>query len=225
MTELLETKDKKSAFKVFWESEKIDMRLMMGESEITKTRNSILTEYIKNRNEYKDIIEDTNNIELFNRMKLLETKMIQARCLIDTNVKLSMINQKRGGSETSYIIARAPFYNPNNIKAEIRVYLGKTEEIGRSVEELSRDAKFMDSAEQQIISAMKEVMDKIKIPVKASIKKSVSVKEFVTEDLTDEIHEKESEQMKKTDPRKFLHPGPGPNPKPKHFGVFPQKKK
>lgn len=226
MTELLETKDKKSAFQVFLESEKLDMRLMMGENEITKTRKSTLSEYINNRNEYKELIEDRNNLELFNKMRLLETKMVQARCLIDTKVKLSMINQKRGGSETSYIIARAPFYNPDNVKAEIRVYLGKTEDIGRSVEELSRDIKFMDNAEQQIVSAMKEVMEKIEIPVKTSIKKSISVREVALTDYENEVYEKEKKQMKRIDPRKAVfQPGQGTNPKPKHYGVLPPKKK
>ena len=113
-------------------------------------------------------------------MKELETLIVQSRSIIGTVTKLSMINQNRGGSETSYIIARAPFFNPDNVKAEIRVYLGKTEEIGRTIEDLSKDTKFMDEAERQIVNAMKDVMEKRKVEV--AIKKSVSVKQLVDED-------------------------------------------
>jgi hypothetical protein len=225
MTELLETKGRKSAFQIFLESEKIDMNLLRGDSEIPLTRSSMFSNYLLFRNEYKNIIKDEAVRELFERMRLLETKMIQTRCMIDTVVKLGMINQKRGGSETSYIIARAPFYNPDNVKAEIRVYLGKTEEIGRSLEELSRDPKFMDDAEKQIVRAMKEVMDKVSVPTKVAVKKSVMVEQSVSTGSENELEMESKNVIKKKRmdspyrPKNVVNPAPSSG-----FGLILPKK-
>lgn len=210
MTEILESKDRKSAFDVFLEGENIQLRLLSGVGEVEQIRNQVYTNYLSAKNEYKNIINNPENIQLFNRMKELETLIVQSRSIISSPTKLSMINQKRGGSETSYIIARASFYNPDNIKAEIRVYLGKTEEIGRSVEELSRDIKFMEDAEKQLVKAMKEVMDKNQVQV--GIKKSVKV--IVTSEGEEVETNIENKKKKKVTP---FQPGPKVNPHPKGF--------
>ena len=219
MTEILETKDRKSAFDVFLEGENIELKLLSGGGEVEQIRNQVYTNYLSAKNEYKNIINNPGNIQLFNRMKELETLIVQSRSIISSPTKLSMINQKRGGSETSYIIARASFYNPDNIKAEIRVYLGKTEEIGRSVEELSRDTKFMDDAEKQIVKAMKEVMEKNHVQV--GIKKSVKV--MVTSE-GEEVKEEAKMEDKKKKMKTPFKPGPRVNPEPKSYGVFVPKK-
>jgi hypothetical protein len=210
MTDILETKDRKSAFDVFLEGENINLKSLSGGGEVEQIRNQVYTNYLSAKNEYKNIINNPGNIQLFNRMKELETLIVQSRSIISSPTKLSMINQKRGGSETSYIIARASFYNPDNIKAEIRVYLGKTEEIGRSVEELSRDTKFMDDAEKQIVKAMKEVMEKNHVQV--GIKKSVKV--MVTSEGEEVETNIENKKKKKVTP---FQPGPKVNPHPKGF--------
>lgn len=224
MTEILETKDKKSAFEVFLEGDQIDMRLLTGQGQVEQIRNETYSKYLKAKKEYTEIIKDQSNITLFDKMKQLEIIIAQSRSILSTVTKLSMINQKRGGSETSYIIARAPFFNPDNVKAEIRVYLGKTEEIGRSIEELSKDAKFMDDAERQIVSAMREVLEKSNVT--AGIKKSVSVSQLVSSEGEFEDSDNDSKRlMQKVDPRKSpFMPGTGTNPKPKHFGIMPKKK-
>lgn len=219
MTDILETKDRKSAFDVFLEGENINLKLLSGGGEVEQIRNQAFTNYLAAKNEYKNIINNPENNKLFNRMKELETLIVQSRSIISSPTKLSMINQKRGGSETSYIIARASFYNPDNVKAEIRVYLGKTEEIGRSVEELSRDPRFMDDAEKQIVKAMKEVMDKNRVQV--GIKKSVKV--MVTSE-GEEVNEGSKMENKKQKRKNPYQPGPGVNPKPKSYGVFLPKK-
>ena len=223
MTDILETKGKKSAFEVFLEGENIDIKLLSGSGEVEQIRNQVFSKYLNAKNEYQSIIDNKDNINLFNRMKELETLIVQSRSIIGTVTKLSMINQNRGGSETSYIIARAPFFNPDNVKAEIRVYLGKTEEIGRTIDDLSKDTKFMDEAERQIVNAMKDVMEKRKVEV--AIKKSVSIKQLVTNDGEAEEDVSVKPTNLREDPRLSpFKPGPGSNPKPKHYGIVPKKK-
>ena len=219
MTDILETKDRKSAFDVFLEGENINLKLLSGGGEVEQIRNQAFTNYLAAKTEYKNIVNNPDNNKLFNRMKELETLIVQSRSIISSPTKLSMINQKRGGSETSYIIARASFYNPDNVKAEIRVYLGKTEEIGRSVEELSRDTRFMDDAEKQIVKAMKEVMEKNQVQV--GIKKSVKI--MVTSD-GEEVKEESKMEIKKPKRENPYSPKPGVKSKPKSYGVFLPKK-
>ena len=108
----------------------------------------------------------------FKQMSIFETKIIQARCILSTETKLTMINQKRGGSETSYVVARAPFYNPNNVKAEIRVYLGKSEEIGDDLDKLANNSKFMNNAEKLIVNAMIKIMENNNAATKKTKKKN-----------------------------------------------------
>ena len=215
MTDILETKDRKSAFDVFLEGENINLKLLSGGGEVEQIRNQALTNYLAAKNEYKNIINNPENNKLFSRMKELETLIVQSRSIISSPTKLSMINQKRGGSETSYIIARASFYNPDNVKAEIRVYLGKTEEIGRSVEELSRDTRFMDDAEKQIVKAMKEVMEKNQVQV--GVKKSVKI--MVTSD-GEEVKEESKMEIKKPKRENPYSPKPGVKLKPKSYRIF-----
>ena len=215
MTDILETKDRKSAFDVFLEGENINLKLLSGGGEVEQIRNQAFTNYLAAKTEYKNIVNNPDNNKLFNRMKELETLIVQSRSIISSPTKLSMINQKRGGSETSYIIARASFYNPDNVKAEIRVYLGKTEEIGRSVEELSRDTRFMDDAEKQIVKAMKEVMEKNQVQV--GIKKSVKI--MVTSD-GEEVKEESKMEIKKPKRENPYSPKPGVKLKPKSYRIF-----
>ena len=220
MTEILETKDRKSAFDVFLDGENIEMKMLSGAGEVEQIRNQVFSNYVKAKEEYRDLINTPENNILFNRMKELETLIVQSRSIISAPIKLSMINQKRGGSETSYIIARASFYNPDTVKAEIRVYLGKTEEIGRSVEDLSRDTKFMDAAEKQIVKAMKEILEKNQVTV--AVKKSKKVI------VTSEGDEEEVEDVNTINPKINMknpyQPGPGKNPRSKTYNIHLTKK-
>lgn len=167
---------------------------------------------------YGDIINNPSNKELFKTMALLETIIIQTRCMLNAEVKLTLVNQKRGESETSYVVARAPFFNPENVKPEIRVYLGKTEELGSDLEQLSKDKSFMISAQTQIVQAMYEVMkeqnifERIKKSSKIKVRELVSVTEA---DTTEDNHSHNSEILKRREMFDPYSPSKGPNPKPK----------
>ena len=68
MTELLETKDRKSAFDVFLEGEQIDLRSLTGSSEVDKIRNETYSKYQEAKNEYIGLLKDKNNIALCEKM-------------------------------------------------------------------------------------------------------------------------------------------------------------
>jgi hypothetical protein len=216
MTELVEKKDRKSAFEVLLATEDISMLVVNEKSSTGSLRLTINNILIDAKQKYARILKTKEVVDLFNQMADLETTIIQARCTLATKVKLTLVNQKRGGSETSYVVARAPFYNPDNVKAEIRVYLGKTEELGIDLAKLSNDTRFMNNAEKLIVKAMVEVMEKR--GVLAGIKKSEVVKHMVSDEGLEEtvpVAIKNKEKYKGS-PYK---PGPGLNPKPKS-GMF-----
>lgn len=204
MTELVESKDRKSAFEVFLSTEDIPQQVINEKSYTGAIRSTINKVLADSKQKYAQILRTKENEELFKIMADLETTIIQSRCALATEIKLTLVNQKRGGSETSYVVVRAPFYNPDNVKAEIRVYLGKAEELGNDLNSLSKDAKFMDNAERLIVKAMAEVMDKR--GVLPSIKKSAGVTRVVTAGVDEEnsYSEKSSskERMKLKKPKR-----------------------
>lgn len=157
-TDLIETSTRKSAFTTFIETEDISSDVTLENSEIGHIRKRVYKELQKLKEEYIDLIKDPKVQELFARLEKLETAIVQHRSILATDVKLTLLNQKRGGSETSYVVARAPFYNPNNVKAEIRAYLGKTEDLGTDLVKLSSDPEFMKMAELELVSSMEEYM-------------------------------------------------------------------
>lgn len=157
-TELIETSTRKSAFTTFIKTEDISSNVTLEKSEIGFKRKRIFEELQKLKADYVNIIEDTKTKQIFARLARLETAIVQYRSMLDTPVKLTLLNQKRGGSETSYVVARAPFFNPNNVKAEIRAYLGKAEDLGNDLVKLSNDPEFMRMAELALVSSMEEYM-------------------------------------------------------------------
>ena len=160
ITELLETEKKKSSFSVFRESlKKFEGIEYNGHDSTSVIRSEVINDYKKSCSEYENLLSDPEVVRMLNKFRQLENLIIQSENILNCNVKLGMVNQKRGGSETSYIIGRCFFYNPDNVKDEIRVYIGKTEEIGRSLEELSSDAGFMKKTEELLVTSMKEIFD------------------------------------------------------------------
>jgi hypothetical protein len=157
-TELNETSTRKSAFTTFIETEDISIDVTLEKSELGLRRKRIFEELQKLKADYKKIIDDYKVKQIFARLERLETAIVQHRSMLDTEVKLTLLNQKRGRSEASYVVARAPFYNPNNVKAEIRAYLGKAEDLGTDLVKLTNDPEFMKMAELSLVSSMAEYM-------------------------------------------------------------------
>jgi hypothetical protein len=248
MSEIIENKFQKSLFDIFLANENIPFDQNMGVSPnfysqyvgIIKSNpkaNDLLSFITSNckvmykdltyaMGLYQNIISNPTNKELFETMALLETIIIQGRCMINTDVKLTLLNQKRGESETSYIVARAPFYNPENVKAEIRAYLGKAEDLGSDINKLSQDTSFMLFAQQQIVKAMSEVMNDQKIMERIKKSSKVKVNELVYE-LDGDSNETSSIEMKKKSINRLdpYNPGKGISPTPKTLGLLSKKKK
>ncbi len=224
-TELIETSTRKSAFTSFIETEDISSDVTVEKSEIGLKRKKIFEELQKLKADYTNIIDDYKTLQIFARLARLETAIVQHRSMLDTEVKLTLLNQKRGGSETSYVVARAPFYNPNNVKAEIRAYLGKAEDLGNDLVKLSNDPEFMKMAELALVSSMEKdmiIIDTIQVSTKekvvSTVKVPVKILEVAGDDISNQFEEVTNE--KKVKKRTPFRPGPRVNPKPKTLGLF-----
>lgn len=104
---------------------------------------------------YENIIKDESFSKTLLKLKELETKIIQLRCMLNMDIKLTTLVQKtKVGEETEYVLVRAPFYRPGYKRQEISVYMGKTEDLGSDLEKLRKDSKFMKKAEETLFETM-----------------------------------------------------------------------
>lgn len=111
---------------------------------------------------YKELYSNEVFVDFLDDIAAVETLMLQYRSLygIKSNVKLGTLKRTTNGVEKTYIVARCPFYNPNTIKTEIKVYMGTTEHEARNVEELSQDVKYMLNVYNEVFKGMKAIIDK-----------------------------------------------------------------
>jgi hypothetical protein len=106
--------------------------------------------------EYDQIVHQFGFLETLQRLRNLEVAILMYRSMVSPAISVGEMKLNRHGSEKSYAFVRSPFFAPDNVKNEIRVYMGTIEELGKSVEELRKDSKFLDSCEKAVIHAMRE---------------------------------------------------------------------
>lgn len=110
---------------------------------------------------YKELYSNEEFVNFLDDLAAVETLMLQYRSLygIKGNLKLGTLKRTKDGVEKNYIVARCPFYNPNTIKTEIKVYLGTTDKESRSIEELIKDPKYILKACDEVFKGMKAIIE------------------------------------------------------------------
>ena len=110
---------------------------------------------------YKELYSNEEFVNFLDDLAAVETLMLQYRSLygIKGNLKLGTLKRTKDGVEKNYIVARCPFYNPNTVKTEIKVYLGTTDKESRSIEELIKDPKYMLKACDEVFKGMKVIIE------------------------------------------------------------------
>ncbi|MHA8072027.1 hypothetical protein V7S77_08915 [Aquirufa ecclesiirivi] len=92
--------------------------------------------------------------------KYLETIIINTQFILNLNFKISFLTQKKGLTKRTYLIAKAPFYLPDAVRQEARVYVRKnvTElyeiEDGDKIENYQSNELVMKNARAQLLSSM-----------------------------------------------------------------------
>jgi hypothetical protein len=105
---------------------------------------------------YDQILNQSDFLMSLEKLKNLEISILMYRAMISPSITIGEMKLNRHGSEKSYAFVRAPFFAPDSVKNEIRVYLGTVEELGKSVEVLRMDSAFLDYCEEKVIDAMKQ---------------------------------------------------------------------
>ena len=120
---------------------------------------------------YSNFVEKllSNNGEFITEMRLykyLETIIINTQFLLNLNFKISFLTQKKGLSKRTYLIAKAPFYFPDAVRQEARVYVRKNAielyeiEDGEKIEDYQSNSEIMNQAREQLITNMDSAIRK-----------------------------------------------------------------
>lgn len=153
--EVLGNIERKSQFDVFVsEWEEVESQGIHPMDDLKFIREGVLNEASHLMEEYKELINDKHFIETLAKCAKIETQVLQARAILTSVISIGEMKLKRGNSDRSYAFARAAFFMPDNIKNEIRVYMGSVDELGKSLNELRRDPKFLDRCEEAIVKEM-----------------------------------------------------------------------
>jgi hypothetical protein len=141
------------------------------EKNINKVKDSVPDSYyLINKNlalntVFTSLVRDIsdNQGEFITELRLykhLETIIINTQFLINLNFKIAFLTQKKGLSKRTYIIAKAPFYFPDAVRQEARVYVRKNAtdlyevEDGENIEKYEQNEELMTQAKEQLISSM-----------------------------------------------------------------------
>lgn len=104
-----------------------------------------------------------NNGEFITELRLykhLETIIINTQFLVNMNFKVAFLTQKKGLSKRTYLIAKAPFYFPDAVRQEARVYVRKSIselyeiEDREKIEDYESNSIVMTQAKEQLIATM-----------------------------------------------------------------------
>jgi hypothetical protein len=111
----------------------------------------------------------SNNGEFITEMRLykyLEAVIINTQFLLNLTFKISFLTQKKGLSKRTYLIAKAPFYFPDAVRQEARVYVRKNAlelyeiEDGEKIEDYQSNSEIMNQAREQLITNMDSAIRK-----------------------------------------------------------------
>lgn len=148
--QVMGTRERKALYDVFI-SDGVVTTIDFNKHEIPLEIHSSLNNWVE---EYDTIVHEKNFNATLNRLRDLEIAILMYRSSVSPTISIGEMKLRRNGSEKSYAFVRAPFFAPDNVKNEIRVYMGTIEELGKSIEELKKDANFLDRCEHAVIEAM-----------------------------------------------------------------------
>lgn len=159
-TNIAEARQRRAYYDVFLkDSIKIIEDVKSSKDESWIDREQLLGIYEEWLREYESIVHDSKFESILQRLRNLEIAILMYRSLAFPTISVGEMKMNRGNSEKSYAFARAPFYAPDNIKNEIRVYLGSMDDYKKTIDELKSDSKFLDKCEIELKRAMEQKLD------------------------------------------------------------------
>lgn len=149
---IVETRERKALYDIFIS----DGIASTVDAERNKLPHDLRDHFNAWMEEFDTVVHERGFDSTLKRLRNLEVAILMYRSIASPTISIGEMKLNRSGSEKSYAFVRAPFFAPDNVKNEIRVYMGTIEELGKSMEELKRDIKFLERCEQAVIEAMTE---------------------------------------------------------------------
>ncbi len=159
-TNIAEARERLAYYDVFLK----DSIKVIDEVEISKDkswidRDQLLKGYNEWLYEYDSMVHDPKFEVYLQRLRNLEIAILMYRSLASPIISIGEMKMNRGNSEKSYAYARAPFYAPDNIKNEIRVYMGSMDEYSRTIDQLRFDTNFLKKCEIELKKVMEQKLE------------------------------------------------------------------
>jgi hypothetical protein len=125
------------------------------ETKQAATDNSFILDLIK---QYSALVEESYFQKKMLEAARIEIRILQHICAEDPQIILSPVKQFRGGEQIEYIVARSPFIEIYKARQELRIYLGRVDEYGKTISQLSEDSHFMHKAKEKMKTEMNKII-------------------------------------------------------------------
>ena len=147
---IVETRERKALYDIFIS----DGIATTVDAEMNKLPHDLTNNFNEWMSEFDNIVHDRVFDSTLKRLRNLEVAILMYRSIASPTISIGEMKLNRSGSEKSYAFVRAPFFAPDNVKNEIRVYMGTLDELNKSIDELKKDPTFLDRCEQEVVEAM-----------------------------------------------------------------------
>ncbi len=147
---IVETRERKALYDIFIS----DGIASTVDTERNKLPHDLRDNFNAWMEEFDTIVHERGFDSTLKRLRNLEVAILMYRSIASPTISIGEMKLNRSGSEKSYAFVRAPFFAPDNVKNEIRVYMGTLDELSKSIDELKKDTTFLDRCEQEVVKAM-----------------------------------------------------------------------
>ena len=159
-TNIAEARERRAYYDVFLkDSIKVIEDIKSSKDKLWVDQDQLLGGYEEWLNEYEKMVHDVKFELHLKKLRNLEIAILMYRSLAFPTISIGEMKMNRGNSEKSYAFVRAPFYAPDNIKNEIRVYMGSLDDYKKTIDELKFDTKFLDKCEIELKKAMEQKLE------------------------------------------------------------------
>ncbi len=159
-TNIAEARTRRAYYDVFLnDSLKIVEEVKSSDDGAWIDRKQLLSGYEDWLSEYESMVHDPKFETYLQRLRNLEIAILMYRSLAFPTISIGDLKLNRGNSEKNYAFARAPFYSPDSIKNEIRVYMGSMEDYSKTIDELKLDKEFMERCKVELKKAMQHKIE------------------------------------------------------------------
>lgn len=154
---IAEARERRAYYDVFLkDSIKVIEDIKSSKDNLWIDREQLLVGYEEWLKEYESKVHDSKFELYLQRLRNLEIAILMYRSLAFPTISIGEMKMNRGNSEKSYAYARVSFYAPDNIKNEIRVYMGSMDDYKKTIDQLKLDTEFLDKCEIELKKVMEQ---------------------------------------------------------------------